>query len=136
MERCNARYLEPAMFDPPASFASIDVSFISLKLILPALKRVLSPPFSVAALIKPQFEAGRGKVGKHGVVRDADTHIEVIRDVLDAARGMGFIVRGLTFSPIKGPQGNIEYLAHLADSGEDVASDIAGVVAQAHTELD
>jgi 23S rRNA (cytidine1920-2'-O)/16S rRNA (cytidine1409-2'-O)-methyltransferase len=136
MERCNARYLEPAMFERPASFASIDVSFISLKLILPALKRVLAPPFSIAALIKPQFEAGRGKVGKHGVVREAATHIQVIRDVLDAARGMSFIVRGLDFSPIKGPQGNIEYLAYLADNGEDVAPDIAATVAQAHAALD
>ena len=135
MERTNARYLETEMFERPASFASIDVSFISLKLILPALKRVLAPPYAIAALIKPQFEAGRGKVGKHGVVRDADTHIEVIENVLSAARDMGFSVRGLDFSPIKGPQGNIEYLAYLADSGEDAAPDAAVVVKQAHVEL-
>lgn len=136
MERTNARYLETEMFERPASFASIDVSFISLKLILPALKRVLAPPYAIAALIKPQFEAGRGKVGKHGVVRDADTHIEVIENVLFAARDMGFVVRGLDFSPIKGPQGNIEYLAYLADSGEDAAPDASAVVKQAHIELD
>ena len=135
MERTNARYLEPDMFVRPASFASIDVSFISLKLILPALKRVLTPPFTVVALIKPQFEAGRGKVGKHGVVREAATHIEVIESVLDAARTMGFAVRGLTYSPIKGPQGNIEYLACLADTGEDSTPDIASVVSEAHASL-
>jgi len=135
MERTNARYLEPDMFERPASFASIDVSFISLKLILPALMRVLKPPYAIAALIKPQFEAGRGKVGKHGVVRDADTHTEVIQTVLSAARGMGLTVRGLDFSPIKGPQGNIEYLAYLADSGEDAAPDAAAMVQRAHAEL-
>jgi len=135
MERTNARYLEPGMLDRPASFASIDVSFISLRLILPALRRVLSPPFTVVALIKPQFEAGRGKVGKHGVVREAATHIEVIEGVLAAARAMGFAVRGLTYSPIKGPQGNIEYLVYLTDSGEDAASDIEDVVSEAHASL-
>ena len=136
MERCNARYLTPDMVEKPASFASIDVSFISLRLILPALVGVLTAPYTIAALIKPQFEAGRDKVGKHGVVRDPQTHIEVIEGVLAAARGLGLCVCGLDFSPIKGPQGNIEYLACFTGSGEAQAPDIAGVVTQAHTELD
>ncbi len=136
MERCNARYLTPEMFDPLASFASIDVSFISLRLILPALKGVLVAPFTIAALIKPQFEAGRDKVGKHGVVRDPKTHIEVIEGVLASAQEIGLFVAGLDFSPIKGPQGNIEYLACFANSGEGQIPDIAGVVAAAHGELD
>ncbi len=135
MERCNARYMEPSMFVRPACFASVDVSFISLKLILPALTRVLAPPYAVAALIKPQFEAGRGKVGKHGVVRDADTHAEVVQSVLEAARGMGLAVRGLTFSPVKGPQGNIEYLAHFTSEESAVTLDVLSVVAEAHAEL-
>ncbi len=135
MERCNARYLTPDMFDKPVSFASIDVSFISLKLILPALMRVLTPPYTIAALIKPQFEAGRAKVGKHGVVRDKQTHIEVIEGVLAAARGMGLCVCGLTHSPIKGPQGNIEYLACLGSNTGDTLPDISSVVEKAHAEL-
>jgi 23S rRNA (cytidine1920-2'-O)/16S rRNA (cytidine1409-2'-O)-methyltransferase len=136
MERCNARYLTPDMFDKPASFASIDVSFISLRLILPALKRVLTTPYTIAALIKPQFEAGRGKVGKHGVVRDAATHIEVIEGVLSAVRELGLAACGLDYSPIKGPQGNIEYLACFTSGGETRTVDIAGVVANAHAALD
>jgi 23S rRNA (cytidine1920-2'-O)/16S rRNA (cytidine1409-2'-O)-methyltransferase len=136
MERCNARYLTPDMFDKPASFASADVSFISLKLILPAFMRVLKAPYAIVALIKPQFEAGRDKVGKHGVVREAATHIEVIERVLCTAKGMGFGVCGLTYSPIKGPQGNIEYLAHLSGGGEEGAPDITGVVEAAHAALD
>lgn len=136
MERCNARYLTPDMFDKPASFASVDVSFISLKLILPALVRVLAAPFVIAALIKPQFEAGRGKVGKHGVVRDAATHIEVIEGVLNAAREIGLCVCGLTYSPIKGPQGNIEYLVCFSSGGEQQLFDIADVVENAHAALD
>jgi hemolysin TlyA family protein len=136
MERCNARYLTPEMFDRPASFASADVSFISLKLILPALARVLTPPYAIVALIKPQFEAGRGKVGKHGVVRDIKTHIGVLEDVLGSARGMGLGVCGLDFSPIKGPQGNIEYLAYLQDGAEGKPAEIEGVAERAHAELD
>ena len=136
MERCNARYLTPDMFDKPASFASIDVSFISLKLILPALLRVLTSPYTIVALIKPQFEAGRDKVGKHGVVRDAETHIEVIEGVLSAAVKMGLGVSGLDYSPVTGPKGNIEYLACLHSGRGENAPDVAGVVAAAHASLD
>ena len=136
MERCNARYLSRDMFDLPASFASIDVSFISLRLILPALKNVLDAPLTIAALIKPQFEAGRDKVGKHGVVRDPKTHIEVIERVFASALDIGFCISGLDFSPIKGPQGNIEYLACITSGSEAQTPDVADVVAKAHTALD
>jgi len=132
MERINARYLEPAMFDRSIGFASIDVSFISLKLILPAVAKVLTPPFGIAALVKPQFEAGRGLVGKKGVVRDKKVHEDVIRGVLGFAAENGLIVGGLDFSPIKGPEGNIEYLAYLRDGGDAAAPDIASVVDAAH----
>jgi 23S rRNA (cytidine1920-2'-O)/16S rRNA (cytidine1409-2'-O)-methyltransferase len=136
MERCNARYLEPQMFDRPVSFASIDVSFISIKLILPALATVLTPPFTIAALIKPQFEAGREFVGKKGVVRDKKVHADVICGILSFAERNGLVVCGLDFSPIKGPEGNIEYLACFCDKGESVSPDIAFVVDAAHQDAE
>lgn len=113
-ERTNARYLDDDSFDRPVDFVSIDVSFISLRLILPALDKIKhSGGLEVVALIKPQFEAGRDKVGKKGVVRDPDVHEEVIRSILDFAQGAGYGIGGLTYSPIKGPNGNIEYLVFL-----------------------
>ncbi len=133
MERTNARHIEKKMFDKDINFASIDVSFISIKLILPALKRVLTPPFTIAALIKPQFEAGRKNVGKKGVVRDKDVHISVIEDILEFAKQSGFTICGLDFSPIKGPEGNIEYLACLSDSGMNVETSAKAVVDSAHS---
>lgn len=136
MERQNARYLKPEMFDKPISFASIDVSFISLKLILPALANILTPPYTIAALIKPQFEAGRDNVGKKGVVRDKNVHADVIRGVLDFAAERGLVVCGLEYSPIKGPEGNIEYLACFRDSGDEITPDIMGVVDAAHEGTD
>ena len=132
MERQNARYLEKEMFDKPVSFASIDVSFISLKLILPALQRVLTPPYTISALIKPQFEAGRERVGKKGVVRDKAVHIDVIGDILGFARESGLVVCGLDFSPIRGPEGNIEYLVCLKDSGYSAELHADQVVENAH----
>ncbi len=132
MERQNARYLEPEMFERPISFASIDVSFISLKLILPSLKKILTPPYTIVALIKPQFEAGRDNVGKKGVVRDKSVHFDVIRSVLDFSEEMGFVLCGLDYSPIKGPEGNIEYLACFCDGGEKITPDIQRVVDAAH----
>ena len=132
MERQNARYLEKEMFDKPASFASIDVSFISLKLILPAVVRVLAPPFTISALIKPQFEAGRERVGKKGVVRDKAVHIDVIEGIVAFAEEMGLVVCGLDFSPIRGPEGNIEYLVCLQDSGQPAAINASQVVEDAH----
>ena len=113
MERTNARYMEPAWFESPLDFASIDVSFISLDKILPPLFRCLCENGQVAALIKPQFEAGKGKIGKHGVVSDSQVHCEVCNKVLAFAAKAGFTIGGLSFSPIKGPKGNIEFLLWL-----------------------
>jgi len=132
MERTNARYLEREMFDREINFAGIDVAFISIKLILPALQRVMTAPYTIAALIKPQFEAGRDSVGKKGVVRDKQTHINVIEDLVGFAKETGFSIFGLDFSPIKGPEGNIEYLLYLSDSGESAEIDAAAVVSAAH----
>ncbi|MCE5173178.1 TlyA family RNA methyltransferase [Paenibacillus profundus] len=113
MERTNFRYMEPEHLEgPQPDTATIDVSFISLKLILPPLKRLLAAGGRVIALIKPQFEAGRDKVGKSGVVRDPSTHEQVLRDVLDFAASIGFHLEGLTYSPITGGEGNIEFLAY------------------------
>lgn len=113
MERTNFRYMTPEdLKGPRPDFASIDVSFISLRIILPPLKALLDKPGDVAALIKPQFEAGREKVGKSGVVRDPKVHREVLTEVLTFAHGLGFELKGLTFSPITGGEGNIEFLAH------------------------
>jgi 23S rRNA (cytidine1920-2'-O)/16S rRNA (cytidine1409-2'-O)-methyltransferase len=113
MERTNFRYMTPPdLKGPVPDFASIDVSFISLKIILPPLKSLLNRPADIAALIKPQFEAGREKVGKSGVVRDSAVHKEVLVNVLTMAEGLGYRLQGLTFSPITGGEGNIEFLAH------------------------
>ena len=132
MERQNARYLEKEMFDKPVTFASIDVSFISLKLILPALQRVLTPPYTISALIKPQFEAGRERVGKKGVVRDKAVHTEVIEGIITFAEQQGLTVCGLDFSPIRGPEGNIEYLICLKDTGKPSEIGVSQVVENAH----
>lgn len=113
-ERMNFRYMTPDDLDGPApDFASIDVSFISLKIILPPLLDLLQRPADIVALIKPQFEAGRDKVGKSGVVRDPKVHQEVLETVLNHAISLGFSLQGLTFSPITGGEGNIEFLAHF-----------------------
>lgn len=129
MERTNFRYTQPTDLQGPVpTFASIDVSFISLKLILPPLRALLAKSGHAAALIKPQFEAGRDKVGKSGVVRDPDVHREVLRTVLAHAVEIGFGVQGLTFSPITGGEGNIEFLTLLAmDAAEP------GVLTEAET---
>ena len=113
MERTNARNMAPEWFEEPISFASIDVSFISLRLILPPLYACLPEGGEVVALIKPQFEAGRGEVGKNGVVRDAAIHARVCREIMSFADGVGFSVRGLSYSPITGPKGNIEFLLFI-----------------------
>ena len=113
MERTNMRYMTEDDIDEKASFVSIDVSFISLTKILPAVYRILNTGGEVVALIKPQFEAGREKVGKKGVVRDAKVHQEVIEKVMEYAKSIGFAPQHLEFSPIKGPEGNIEYLVQL-----------------------
>ncbi len=114
LERTNARYLTHEQIPEELDFASVDVSFISLRLILPALRGILKPEGEVVCLVKPQFEAGREKVGKKGVVRDRKTHLEVLERFLGHAHENGFGIRAMTFSPIKGPEGNIEYLGYLA----------------------
>ncbi|SKA82042.1 23S rRNA (cytidine1920-2'-O)/16S rRNA (cytidine1409-2'-O)-methyltransferase [Caloramator quimbayensis] len=127
MERTNIRYVKPENIDTKIDFASIDVSFISLKLVLPVVKQLLNPLGEIVCLIKPQFEAGREKVGKKGVVRDAAVHKEVISKILDFAMDIGFKIKGLTFSPIKGPEGNIEYLAYLIND-DDAEGNIEGLI--------
>ena len=116
MERTNARYLTHEQIPDELDFASVDVSFISLKLILPALCGLLKEGGHVSCLVKPQFEAGREKVGKKGVVRDPAVHLEVLENFLVHAKESGFTVLGMTFSPIRGPEGNIEYLGFLEKS--------------------
>ena len=121
MEKTNIRYVVPEDLEEKAAFASIDVSFISLTKVLPAVKELLTQDGQICCLIKPQFEAGREKVGKKGVVRDKSTHVEVIKSVAEYALSIGFDVLELDFSPIRGPEGNIEYLIHLkkrAGSGQ------------------
>lgn len=137
LERTNARYLSKEQIPEQLDFASIDVSFISLKLILPALRALMKDSGQVAALIKPQFEAGREKVGKKGVVRDPAVHLEVLEQFLVHAREGGFTVKGIDFSPIRGPEGNIEYLGYLcAEPGEDVYCDLKELVKRSHGELE
>lgn len=116
MEKTNIRYVTPEDIGEPVAFSSIDVSFISLTKVLLPIKNYLTPRGQIAALIKPQFEAGREKVGKKGVVRERKTHIEVIEKVFHYSTSIGFDVQKLTFSPIKGPEGNIEYLVLLQKS--------------------
>ena len=118
MERTNIRHLTIEETKEFADFASIDVSFISLKLVLPKCKELIRPNGEIVALIKPQFEAGREKVGKKGVVREKSTHIEVIETISEFAVENGFEILGLDYSPIKGPEGNIEYLIHLRNGNE------------------
>ncbi|MCW2277343.1 TlyA family RNA methyltransferase [Heliophilum fasciatum] len=138
LERTNVRYLTPDDLGETAEMATIDVSFISLAKVLPAVAKLLTSPGEVMALIKPQFEAGREKVGKKGVVRDPLVHREVIGRIVDFAVEQGWAVRGLDYSPITGPEGNIEYLLWLQVHGEVAAptvideASIADVVTQAH----
>ena len=138
MEQFNFRYAEKADFVEEPSFASIDVSFISLGLILPALHRILANQGQVVALIKPQFEAGREQIGKNGIIRDAKVHQHVLETVIDMAVREGFSVLGLDFSPIQGGHGNIEFLAYLRKEEEatnQVLSRINQVVEEAHREF-
>ena len=143
MERTNARALDEHSLPEPIDAASIDVAFISLDKILPAVKKLLSPGAFVLALVKPQFEAGKEHIGKKGVVRDPEVHKEVIRRIIDLAGEEGFGIGGLDFSPVKGPEGNIEYLLYLttgsgAEETETTAQpvDIDATVAASHAELD
>jgi 23S rRNA (cytidine1920-2'-O)/16S rRNA (cytidine1409-2'-O)-methyltransferase len=137
MERTNIRYVTPEQLGEPLDLSVIDVSFISLKIVLPTIKTLLKPTGQVLCLIKPQFEAGKDKVGKKGVVRDPATHQEVLDSFVSLAHDQGFKILGLTFSPVKGPEGNIEFLGHLSlDQVDGIQPDTAAVVAQAHKTLD
>ena len=136
MERTNVRYVTPEQLGEPLDLSVIDVSFISLKIVLPVIKTLLKRTGQVLCLIKPQFEAGKEKVGKKGVVREPATHKEVLDNFMALANELEFQILGLTFSPVKGPEGNIEFLAHLTlDDKSGIQPDTALVVAQAHETL-
>ena len=140
MEKTNIRYVKPEDIEDRIQFSSIDVSFISLTKVLGPVKELLTDDGEIVCLIKPQFEAGREKVGKHGVVRDASVHKEVIDMVMNYAVSINFEVMNLEFSPVKGPEGNIEYLLHLLkhQSGEysSIPVDSGEIVRKAHETLD
>ena len=141
MEKTNIRYVLPGDIGDRIMFASIDVSFISLTKVLLPVRNLMEENGEIAALIKPQFEAGREKVGKKGVVRDPAVHKEVIEMVISYAKSISFGVRHLEFSPIKGPEGNIEYLVHLVRlpdgvTEEETNVDVDAVVKSAHDTLD
>ncbi len=136
MERTNIRYVTPEQLGEPLDFSVVDVSFISLRLVLPAIKALLKPTGQLVCLIKPQFEAGKDKVGKKGVVRDPAVHCEVLEHFLALAAELGLTVRNLTFSPVKGPEGNIEFLGHLSMLPEGaITPDVKALVAAAHETL-
>ena len=139
LERTNIRYATKEQIPDPIDFISVDVSFISLKLVLPVAKLFMRDGAQAVCLIKPQFEAGREKVGKKGVVRDPNVHMEVIKSVCAMIRENGFSLLGLDYSPVKGPEGNIEYLAYLentkSNESEETVFDIPGLVAASHQEL-
>ena len=139
MEKTNIRYVTPADIDDVLDFASVDVSFISLTKVLIPARELLRDGGEMVCLIKPQFEAGREKVGKKGVVRDKAVHEEVVERIIEFASQNGFFVKNLEYSPFKGPEGNIEYLVYIrkdAAGGVDAAVDIKAVVDAAHGELD
>lgn len=137
MEKTNIRYVTRENIEEPPAFASIDVSFISLTKVLEPVKQLLTEQGEIVCLIKPQFEAGREKVGKKGVVRDKAVHKEVISMVMEYAVSLGFVLLHLDYSPIKGPEGNIEYLLHMTKDTEREAGDFdwEAVVEQSHQEL-
>ena len=143
MEKTNIRYVTEEDIPEKADFASVDVSFISLTKVLPAAANLLKDEAYMVCLIKPQFEAGREKVGKKGVVRDFAVHKDVIELVINFAIGLNFFIKGLTFSPVKGPEGNIEYLLYMQKRNEKMSGaetdkiikDIEKVVDEAKTTL-
>ena len=142
MEKCNIRYLDFALIEDPIDFISIDVSFISLKLVFPVAAKLLEATGgSLVCLVKPQFEAGREQVGKKGIVRDRKVHEEVIRNVIGYANENGLVPLGLTYSPVTGAKGNIEYLLYLSKSPSETEaavaeSDILTIVNTSHEELE
>ncbi len=139
LERTNIRYVTEEQVSDKIDFFSVDVCFISLTLVLPAVRPLLSENAKGVCLIKPQFEAGRGKVGKNGVVRDKNIHIEVIEKIYDFCLKNGYSVLGLDFSPIKGPEGNIEYLMYIEKCDMPISAgnfDICELVEKSHAQLD
>ena len=139
MEKTNIRYVKPEDIDERPEFVSVDVSFISLSKVLPVLKELLVPGGEAVCLIKPQFEAGREKVGKKGVVRDKSVHIEVIENVTSFTAEDGFSIIGLDFSPVKGPEGNIEYLMYIRNetpNEKPSKEEIEELVKKSHESLD
>ena len=136
LERTNLRYVTEEQIPEKLDLAVCDVSFISLRLVMPAVAKLLKPGAEIMCLIKPQFEAGRELVGKKGVVRDSAVHEQVIRGILDFMPTIGFSVCALDYSPITGPEGNIEFLLYMKNTLQDSAEvDIAELVKSAHTEL-
>ena len=137
MERTNIRYVTPEQLGEPLDLSVIDVSFIGLEIVLPTIKTLLKPTGQVLCLIKPQFEAGKENVGKKGVVRDPKIHKLVLDNFVSLVDSLGFRILGLTFSPVKGPEGNIEFLGHLTlDDVPGIRPDTEEVVRQAHASLD
>ncbi len=136
MEKCNIRYLDMELISDPIDFISIDVSFISLKLVLPVASKLLTAQGKMVCLVKPQFEAGREQVGKKGIVRDKKVHQEVIENVIGYANDNGLFAQGLTFSPVTGAKGNIEYLLYLSKEKTEKSVDIEAVVHTSHEELE
>ncbi|HIU96019.1 MAG TPA: TlyA family RNA methyltransferase [Candidatus Copromorpha excrementipullorum] len=136
MEKVNVRYLDTGTIPDIIDFISIDVSFISLKLVFPVASSLLSDDGSLVCLVKPQFEAGREQVGKKGIVRDAAVHAEVIAKVIGYGEDNGLYSHGLTYSPVTGTKGNIEYLLYMKKSPASSAPDISTVVSASHGELD
>ena len=140
MDRTNIRYVTPDDVADVIDFASIDVSFISLTKVLQPVKNLLSSDGQIVCLIKPQFEAGRENVGKKGVVRDKKVHVDVIEKVIEFAKSIGFGILNLDFSPVKGPEGNIEYLLYLQnlsdENTEDITVDAVQIVEESHITLD
>lgn len=137
MERTNIRYVTPEDLGEPLDLSVIDVSFIGLEIVLPTIKTLLKPTGQVLCLIKPQFEAGKENVGKKGVVRDPKIHKMVLDHFVDLVHSLDFRILGLTFSPVKGPEGNIEFLGHLTLADvPGIQPDTDDVVAQAHKTLD
>ncbi len=136
MERTNIRNVTPEQLGEPLDLSVVDVSFISLKLVLPVIQKLLKPTGQVLCLIKPQFEAGKDKVGKKGVVRELSTHVEVLENFLALTKELGFTVVNLTYSPVKGPEGNIEFLGHLSMCPVETKDFTAQMVAEeAHAAL-
>ena len=136
LERTNARYLSSEIIPEGLDFFSVDVAFISLSKILPAVSSLMNPEAECVCLIKPQFEAGREFVGKKGVVRDKTVHLNVINNIIKVVDDIGLVVKGLTYSPIKGPEGNIEYLIFSGKCGTPCNIDPSDIVEEAHNELD